>query len=105
MEPIGWIALITLLFGGYHLSSDDDTKVVYEEVMQVEEKQQLVSETPVFERGKYFQSGQGYYVSNLSPVKKKIEGCDSPILTTDLSVSRKQGELMPIDIVLIQCEE
>lgn len=104
MEPIIWVALFSLLFGGYHLSSDNETNVVAEERVEVE-KNQFLSETPIFERGKYYQTGQGYYISNLSQDKQKIEGCDSPILTTDLSVARDHGEIMAIDTMQMQCEE
>jgi len=104
MEPIGWVALLSLLFGGYHLSQDDKSTVVIEEII-VQQDDQLVSQTPVYKRGRYYNTGQGYYVSNLSPEEEKIDGCDTPILTADLSAPRKQNELMSIDTVQIQCEK
>lgn len=85
MEPVGWIIGIVLLFGGYELVNKE---VQEEPISELVEEHTIVSDVPVFERGRYFNTGNGYYISNLTPEKIKPDGCDLPILTADLTSPR-----------------
>lgn len=56
MEPIEWIIILSLIFGGHELLEKHN-----------EEKDGvIVVENALYERGKYFKSDEGYFVSNLS---------------------------------------
>ena len=91
MEPVGWIVGLALLFGGYELINKE---VPSESVEEVTQEQTVVSDEPVFERGRYFNTSDGYYISNLTPEPIKPDGCDRPVLTADLSTPRTdEGEI------------
>lgn len=88
MEPVEWIVGLVLLFGGYELINKDAPS---EPVVEVIQEQTVVSDEPVFERGRYFNTGDGYFISNLTPAPVKPDGCDRPVLTADLT-SPRTGE-------------
>ena len=68
-----------------------------------------VVEKPVeqtYGRGLYAWSDAGYYISNLSVAEKKIEGCDKPVLVTDLSESAMDSNAeIQVESINIPCEQ
>lgn len=63
-----------------------------------------VIEKPAYQRGSYFKTSNGYYISNLTPAPVKAEGCDMPILTADLSAPRSEDGDIFITEVDVECE-
>lgn len=61
-------------------------------------------EEPVYQRGRYFKSEDGYYISNLTPKPVVADGCDLPILTADLSVPRSEKGHIYITEVDVECD-
>jgi hypothetical protein len=101
MEPVELFVGFILIFGGYELiSNDKNESVSIEEVQKVS----VVSDAPVFERGRFFKTIDGYYISNLTPARLKVEGCDRPILTADLTAPRVDNEEIQVTEVDMACE-
>ena len=63
-----------------------------------------VIEKPAYQRGSYFKTSSGYYISNLTPAPVKADGCDMPILTADLSAPRSDDGDIYITEVDVECE-
>lgn len=57
MEPIEWILILTLIFGGHEIHQQHER----------EKDGVVVIEKPDYKKGKYFRSEEGYYVTNLQP--------------------------------------
>lgn len=99
MDPVGWIVGLAILFGGYDLISEDELK---EQAAEAVQEQTIVSEAPVFERGRYFKSSDGYFISNLTLAPVKPDGCDSPILTADLTSPRiNDGQIRVTEVTIV----
>ena len=101
MEPVEWIIGLVLLFGGYELLNDDEQEQPI--VAEVVQEQSIVSDEPVFERGRFYKTGEGYFISNLTPVPQKVDGCDRPVLTADLTAPRTDGDQIQVTEVDIVC--
>jgi len=69
-----------------------------------QEMEYTVIEKPVYQRGSYFKTSRGYYISNLTPAPMQAEGCDIPILTADLSAPRSDGGDIYITEVEVECD-
>lgn len=102
MEPVEWIVGLVLFIGGYELWGKDEPKEPV--VVEVVQEEPVVSDVPVFERGRYYKTGEGYYISNLTPARQKIEGCDRPVLTADLTAPRNDDGEIRVTEVDIACE-
>lgn len=83
MEPIEWIIIAALIFGGHELHEKYDR----------EKDGVAVVEKPAFEKGKYYLSQEGYFITDLHPQKiadqhasPSIPDCPSP------QVERAPGE-------------
>lgn len=63
-----------------------------------------VIKEPAYQRGNYFNTGNGYYISNLTPEPVQAEGCDMPIMTADLSAARSEDEDIYITEIDVKCE-
>lgn len=63
-----------------------------------------VIKKPAYQRGSYLKTGNGYYISNLTPEPVQAEGCDMPILTADLSAPRSEDSDIDITEVDVKCE-
>ncbi|MCG8612258.1 MAG: hypothetical protein MI864_17180 [Pseudomonadales bacterium] len=102
MEPFEWIIGLALLLGGYEILTDEkqDEPIVSNAVKE----QSIVSDIPVFERGRYYRTGDGYFISNLTPALQKADGCDRPILTTDLTEPQIEDDHIQVTEVYIVCE-
>ena len=59
---------------------------------------------PAFQRGKYYKSDDGFYISNLTPASVMVDGCDMPINTADFSAPRAENGDMYITEVDVECE-
>ena len=104
MEPIEWIVGLMLFMGGYELGSKEEPK---EPVMvaEVTQKQSVLSDVPIYERGRYYKTSEGYFISNLTPVPQKVGGCNPFGLTSDQTEpSNDDGQIQFTDIDLA-CEE
>ena len=99
------IVALIMFVGGYELSdfleSEGEPAVTQEMTVIVEA---IPSLSPVFERGLYFKSTEGYYISDLSPVPEKVEGCERPVLIADLSEPLQDGAKMNVQVVHMSCE-
>jgi len=99
------IVALIMFVGGYELSdyleSEDEPAVTQEMTVVVEAPPSL---SPVFERGRYFKSAEGYFISDLSPAPEKVEGCERPVLTADLSEPLQDGAKMYVQVVKMSCE-
>ena len=69
-----------------------------------QEIEYAVIKKPAYQRGSYFKTSSGYYISNLTPAPVKPEGCDTPILTADLSAPRSEDGDIYITEVDVECE-
>lgn len=103
------IVIIALLFGGVELYKAEEKRdmarqeqAVEAAVAEVEAEYQEKLEKRVYARGEYYEQ-DGYYISNLSPVPVKADGCDMPVLTSDLSQPRKEGD-MAVSSVKVGCQ-
>jgi hypothetical protein len=83
-------------FGGFSFYKSEqeihaaERQVAIEEAIStVESEFKPKNEDHVYARGKYIPR-RGYYISNLSPVPPVADGCELPVLTTDLSKPRKE---------------
>lgn len=93
-----WLILVTLIFfGAEELISEDEPEVV---VLP----EPIVSTEPVYVRGRYYKTEQGYFVSNLTTEPAKAEGCDRPVLTANLSEPRYGAHDLNITEVAMSCE-
>lgn len=101
MEPVEWIIGLVLIFGGYELWNKEESA---EATSATVIKQTMVSEKPVFERGRFYKTDEGYYISDLSPEPLLADGCERPVLTADLSVARANDGQIKVTDVDIQCE-
>ena len=101
MEPVEWIIGLVLLFGGYELLNDDEQEQPI--VAEVVQEQSIVSDEPMFERGHFYKTVEGYFISNLTPVPQKVDGCDRPVLTADLTAPRTDGDQIQVTEVDIVC--
>ncbi len=65
MEPIEWIIILTLIFGGHEVH----------EKYERDKDGVVVIEKPEYKKGKYFRSEEGYYVTNLqaAPISDAVE--------------------------------
>ena len=59
---------------------------------------------PAFQRGKYYKSDEGFYISNLTPAPVMALGCDTPINTADFAAPRSEDGDMFITEVDVECE-
>lgn len=100
MEPVGIFLGIWFLIGGYELWVKEEPKEVIVEVVQ---KEPLVSDKPIYERGRYYRM-EGYYISDLSTASEPVEGCDRSVLTTDLIEPRDGNSEIRVTKVDISCE-
>lgn len=100
MEPVEWVIGLILLFGGYEVFGKDKK----DEPVEVVQDVSIVSEDPVFERGRFFKTPDGYYISDLSPKPEQIEGCESPLLTADLTKLRDQEDAIEVTEIDVSCE-
>lgn len=103
MEPVEWIIGIILLFGGYEALKKDEPVVTPPVV--VVEPTPLISSTPIFQRGRYYRTEAGYYISNLTPEPQAADGCADPILTADLSPRGVEGKPIEVSEAVIDCED
>lgn len=101
MEPVEWIIGLVLLLGGYELWDKVETA---EGTSGAVIKQTVVSIEPVFERGRYYKTADGYYISDLSPKPLIADGCERLVLTTDLSAPRVDDQQIKVTEVDIPCE-
>lgn len=101
MEPVEWIIGILLIFGGHELLNKDKPEEPI--VAEVAQKQSLVSDEPVFERGLYYRTGEGYFISNLTPVPQMVDGCDRPVLTADLTAPRTDSSKIQVTEIDMVC--
>jgi len=69
-----------------------------------QEIEYTVIEKPAYQRGSYFKTNRGYYISNLTPAPVQAEGCDTPILTADLSAPRSDSDDIYITEVEVECD-
>ncbi len=77
--------LISVIWASIHWGGEPEPIVV-------QEPPSVMSEMPIYEKGRFYRSEHGYLVSDLSPALEEAEGCDSPILTADLSQEYSEGE-------------
>lgn len=90
---------IFLLWGGYEWGSHSGER----EPVDIEPEIGLVSELPTYERGRYYRTEDGYFISNLTSAPQISEGCDNPILVTDLS-KPAQDQKRHVRLVEVSCE-
>lgn len=102
MEPIEWIVGLILIFGGIEVMDEEDNvdNRIIEEVVHGKR----VSDDPVYERGIFFKSQNGYFITNLTPEPVDVEGCDSQILVADLSEKRNSEVQLSVTEVEMMCE-
>jgi hypothetical protein len=119
MEPITWILLGgALVFGGFQLFNKDEVdqqsaraEMVTESSNTIQAEQAAVMQRNKieadggFERGVYFRSKHGYMISNLSAPKKRIDGCDKPILVTNLTSPINGNEGIQVTEINVLCDE
>lgn len=69
-----------------------------------QDKEYSEIEKPAYQRGSYFMTDYGYYISNLTPKPVQAQGCDMPILTADLSAPRSEDGGIYITEIDVECE-
>ena len=99
MEPIQWIVAIFLVLGGYEVGKNQN-----QQTNIVEPSKSIVSDAPVFERGIYYKTDQGYYISDLSPSPMYALGCERPLYLTDLSIPANENQSREVTEYTIPCE-
>jgi len=92
-----WLIVVTLIIFGANQMAEEEPPVV--EVVP----DPIVSTTPVYERGRYYKTHKGYFVSNLTPAPDKADGCDRPILTANLDQPRSSDSL-DVKEIQLNCE-
>lgn len=102
MEPVEWIVGLVLFIGGYELWAQEEPQEPVE--MEIVTEQSLVSVEPLFERGRYYRTEDGYYISNLTPAPRKVDGCDQPVLTAGLTAPRSDEGQIQVTKIDIECE-
>lgn len=102
MEPVEWIVGLVLLIGGYELWGKEEPQEPV--AVEVVTEQSIVSDEPLFERGRYYRTKDGYYISNLTPAPQKVDGCDRPVLTADLTAPRGDEGQIQVTEVDMECE-
>ena len=95
------------LWGGYEwLSTEDEviesTEVVVQIVKDSEPPISTEPAEPVYGRGLFIKTEQGYYISNLTA---EIEGCYRPILVSDLTRVPDDNKDITVSEIQISCEE
>lgn len=95
MKKINIIMMLAMTVSGCSVIETKETEIVSSGV---------VRQAPVFERGVYYRTKKGYYISNLSPRREEAQGCSIPILTTDLSLPVEEGEKMAVKQVEASCD-
>ena len=93
---LGW-------WGGSEYEASKQQPVHQDPVVVIEEPE-IVSDEPAFEKGRFYQTGNGYYISDLSPQKELPEGCSNSLLTADLSEPRESENLDVIEVD-VKCVE
>lgn len=101
MEPAGLI-IGFLLFFGYSLLSVDSPQNV--QTAQVEVEHPQVTTVNVFERGRFYRSTEGYYISNLTPEPELVKGCELPVLIADLNATRTADAQLQVTEIDVGCE-
>ena len=102
------LALLLLGWGGFEVYESKQEVAALEEQQAAFEKELAVIKAQqkkleyIYAPGKYIPH-EGYYISNLSPTPQKAEGCDSPLLTTDLSKPRSEGQVT-VSGVNVECQ-
>ena len=102
MELFGLIVGLVLVIGGYERWEKEEPKEAV--AAEIVTEQPIVSVEPLFERGRYYRTKDGYYISNLTPAPQKVDGCDRPVLTADLTAPRGDGGQIQVTEVDIECE-
>lgn len=113
----GWLAGVILLVSGIELWQDITDWRYESEEFQMDTSELEQREDPkrkrFFERGTFYRSEEGYLVSNLSPVPEQelvvghqpAEGCDVPVLVSDLSIKRQDKKMSVTEVdALFDCE-
>jgi hypothetical protein len=104
MEPIQLFIGFLLITGGISLMNSDDSESIEENGPMMVVESSVVSDKPVYKRGIYYRTSQGYYVSNLTPKPKAIDGCERSVLTADLSSPRSDGDSIQVTEHRVECE-
>ena len=113
----GWLAGVILLVSGIELwqditdlSYDSDESPI--DTAELEQRESSKGKR-FFERGTFYRSEEGYLISNLSPVPEQelvvghqpAEGCDVPVLVSDLSIKRQDKKMSVTEVdALFDCE-
>lgn len=99
MEPVEWFIGLVLLFGGAEL---------WERNKSAEHEnntdREIVSAEPVYTKGRYFLSDQGYYITDLSSEPPREVECDVAANSVDLPASNSDREDgSEVDGVIVGC--
>ena len=99
MEPVEWFIALVLIFGGAELWEKNKSAENENNTDRV-----IVSAEPVYTKGRYFLSDQGYYITDLSSEPPREVECEVNANTADLPASdidSEDGSL--VDGVIVGC--
>ena len=99
MEPVEWFIGLVLLFGGAELWDRNKSAENENNTDRV-----IVSAEPVYTKGRYFLSDQGYYITDLSSEPSQEFECDDTAYSADRPVTnsdREDGSV--VDGVIVGC--
>lgn len=102
MGAFEWILAVALIGGGSYWFWPEEETADPTPIAHVEDAS-LMSETPIFERGRYYRSAEGYLISNLTPEAGQFDGCERSVLTADLTATREGGAI-EVQEVAVGCE-
>ena len=108
MEAAGVILIIALLVFGASEDEgvqieDTDTVVQTEEIVEQEIMTGNVSAVPVFTRGQYYKSENGYYISDLSIKPSIASKRNCSVLVADLSQTHQANNKTLVTEVKTDC--
>jgi hypothetical protein len=99
MEPVEWFIGLVLLFGGAELWERNNSA---EHVNNTD--REIVSAEPVYTKGRYFLSDQGYYITDLSSEPSQEVECNDTANAADQPVSNSVSEDgSVVDGVIVGC--
>ena len=98
-----WILVPLLVWGGYEWGSYDESLEHGAPATVINQQTLVENQTSTYERGKYYKTQQGYYISNLQPKPKKDEGCDRSIIVADLSEPNNAEEKISVTEIQMTC--
>jgi len=102
MEPILMVSAFILFVGGDILINDQSAPDIRDSEQSSHIELVRKNAAVGYERGYFAWSDDGYYISNLTPEPIQPEGCDKPVLVSDLSVP-KSGQTLPVESVDLGC--